>query len=53
MAKEDFKVNFLTFQTCDFILEDQPVSFPVSTILSGKVSVTSELNNGPKVRTVL
>lgn len=51
--KEDFKVNFLTFQTCDFILEDQAVSLPVLTILSGKVNVTSKLNNDPKVRNVL
>jgi hypothetical protein len=51
--KEDFKVNFLTFQTCDFILKDQAVRFPVSTILSGKVNVTSKLKNGPNVRNVL
>ena len=50
--KEDFKVNFLTFQTCDFILEDQAVSLLVSTILFWKVNVTPQPNNGPKVRNV-
>lgn len=53
LAQEDVKANFLTLHTCDFLLADQAVSLPVSTVLSGEVNVTSKGNKGRNVRNAL